>query len=587
MLVLIVAACTGLRALNVGSEPERVPPDPEPPPTDGTTPPEAPEAVPEHRPPDAPTVAHDPCDDDVPDPGRPAVPKLAEVLTVTVRTGATTNAGTDDATLSLCLGAACFPLDPGSGDQLRTGSVGVWTFEGLALARAAAVPVELRVVDGSDGWDPVAMDLRLDGEPVYCASLAGLEIGTDSGEVARWTDPNGLHQDCTSAWDDRTLTHGPVVGAVGPDRARVWVRTDATRAVSVRVWPTADPHASRTGAWVYPRAEDGFAGVLDLDCLDPSTPYTYEVLVDGVPQGQHTFATAPPDGAPTTLRLAFGSCTGRPSQPIFGALDAHAPDLFAFVGDAHYADTSDLDSLRWEYRTSLEVPERAAFLARTPVLATWDDHDFLGEGTDGLDPGREQALRAFVEHWPNPSAGTVDTPGTFFATRWGDLDLFFLDGRYWRAVDGNLLGDAQHAWLEAELAAATGTFKLLVVGSQWTLEGDGWAAFPAERDDLLQHVADLGITGVVLLSGDAHRGELRSLPALSYALPEITSSPLADDTLAPCPTSPELLACASQDLWVTVAADTTLADPTLTATLHDVAGAELATHGWTLSQLTP
>lgn len=537
------------------------------------------------------TVPTDPCTRDAIDPGPPVPPANVETVTVAIRTGPEETDETADETLQLCLGVHCFPLGQGSSDQLDAGHVGVWMFEGQNLPRAELDSVALVTSDGEDHWGPVTMDIRLDGEPVYCASVAAASLGRDPGQSMRWDDPLGLHQDCTSVWDDRALTHGPMVMGVESSRANVWVRTDATRAVSVRLHPTAEPMEDRLAGWAYPEADRDFTAAVAVDCLEPLTEYTYEVWVDGAPQGEHTFTTAPADGVPSAFRLAFGSCAQHYEQPIFGALDAHAPDLFAFVGDSHYGNTDDLDSLRYWYRWSLDRPERAEFLNHTPSFATWDDHDYVGNDTLGTEPGRDTALRVFGEYWANPASGLPGTPGVFFATSWGDVDIIVLDDRYWRGVEGTMLGAAQHDWLVDRLTTATGTFKLLVDGSQFTFEAgdDSWDDFRAERDELFGLIADLAIPGVVLVSGDVHRAEIRSIEAPAYDLPEITSSPLAQPAHRACPEgSDELLVCVDEvDLWITLAIDTTVADPELVAIIYGLDGVELARHRWTLAELRP
>ncbi len=252
---------------------------------------------------------------------------------------------------------------------------------------------------------------------------------------------------------------------------------------------------------------------------------------------------------------------------------------------------NDLSSLRWFCRRARGLPQRAAMLAHTPTIAVWDDHDFVGNNTLGSAPGKEVALRTFAEYWANPSAGTEQAPGVFFRYRYGDVDFFMLDDRYYRGLDGTLLGQAQTAWLEQELSASTATFKLLVSGSQFTSYGssDSWAAYQSAQTALFDFIRDQKIDGVVLLSGDVHRSELRIIERNSkggYDLPELTSSPMATWN-SPCKSSPELLACHDDgQYFVTVDIDTTLADPSLTAHIIDAAGKTLASLPVLLSELS-
>ena len=76
-------------------------------------------------------------------------------------------------------------------------------------------------------------------------------------------------------------------------------------------------------------------------------------------------------------RILFGSCVkqDRP-MPIFEKIADERPDLFIFLGDNIYADTTDMDVMREKY-AKLKADAGFARLLRTcPVMATWDDHDY-------------------------------------------------------------------------------------------------------------------------------------------------------------------------------------------------------------------
>jgi hypothetical protein len=520
----------------------------------------------------------------------PVYPDVVDVVHIGLLTGSGTNDGTDTNSLSVCLSAnACYGLNNTTWDDFDQGQMDVFTLEGVNLPRAAIDRFEIRSANGTDAWRPACAELRLDGEPAYCAPLSGLWFGSSAGELSAWRDPLGLHNAC-DACTPSTLTHGPIVGAVGPDEARLWLRTDAAREVEVRVGTASPLTADHRVSTVWTDADTDFARVVKVEGLQPDTAYSYTVIPAGGAPVSGSFRTAPPAG-PSTLRFAFGSCARDVDQPIFSAIDALDPDLFLFIGDNHYGNTSQVSDLRQWYRFAHSRPERAAMMRTVSNLAVWDDHDFVGNNTQGDAPGKDNALRVFQEYWANASYGTPATPGIFSTWWWGDTEFFLLDDRYWRGLDGNLLGDAQTAWLLDELRASDATFKVLVTGSQWTLDGssDSWAAYPAALDALLTVIADERIGGVVFLSGDIHRGELRTVPGApgGYGVPELTSSPLAN-SYSPCSNDPGMRACVdTTDLFILVDIDTTLPDPTLTATMRDTAGAVL--HSWTLrrSELSP
>ncbi|MCC6624836.1 MAG: FG-GAP repeat protein [Deltaproteobacteria bacterium] len=552
-------------------------------------------------------------------------------MTWTIRTG--DDGGVDDDPgIAYCLSPAhCFaPRNALNWNDRDVRSVDVWHLDGLGLTRADIDRITIRY-PSTDAWSIACVQVAIDGETIHCAPAAAT---LDHASPEWSTAPTRA---CTTCWD-APLSHGPVVGGTSDHDARIWLRTDASRHVALHL--ATDPTALPGGAPVataVPGPEDDFTHTFHVTGLQPATLYHYILVVDGVPHAPPDatawrFRTAPPAGAPAAFSLGIGSCIRAdvdkaPTQPAFAALDALAPDLFLFAGDNVYFDTygngeiTDLAGARAFYREGLQRTypwaasppsaradfgrdARARFLATTPTFAVWDDHDFLHDNSYGVssgvpNPNRVWARQAFVEYWPNPAHGEGDH-GIYHRLAWGDVDVFMLDVRYFRDTDHTaMLGDAQRAWLFDGLARSTATFKLIVDGSDWSAEGisDSWAGWPVERDALLRFIVEARIEGVVLVSGDSHRSELRMLPGADggYTLPHIVSSGLATTRRA-CPVTNEFFeadgqaSCYGADTgakpsFVVVAFDTTQPDPRLTATIHDEDGVARRDWSFTASAL--
>ena len=102
-------------------------------------------------------------------------------------------------------------------------------------------------------------------------------------------------------------------------------------------------------------------------------------------------------------RFAFGSCAKeRLPQPIWKTIEQQDPELFLFIGDNNYADywapdgreivsapVTDVNRLKEAYQTLSEIPGFNEFRAVTPMLGTWDDHDYGAN-----DQGKEYPLKA-------------------------------------------------------------------------------------------------------------------------------------------------------------------------------------------------
>ena len=575
------------------------------------------------------------------DPGRPTVADTVGVVQFTIRSGDSLGGlnlshghrhGGADGSLDLCIDGRCWEnVNHPNWDDLMPRSVDVHTFEDVGLSSGSADEVRLHYDDGTD-CEIDCVQVTFDGVPVYCREGIGATL--DSGSPS-WSDALGA-SGCTSCWDN-ALSHGPMVGATTDSSVRLWGRADATRPIEVHVGLAGSADLGSTVAYRYPRAVDDFTFVADIEGLQPDTAYGYEFRSEGVLLGGGSFRSAPLDG-PAEVTIAIASCAKTivdrdPEQVAFGPMAADEPDLFLFVGDNVYFDplvnivASDpgvtrptVGSMRQHYRDHItRRPSwsrdsdsvwgdfgrdlRATFLASTPTLTSWDDHDFLGNNTYGVfggvpDVRRGRALQTFREYWANPPRAD-DGPGIHYTHAWGDLEFFIVDNRYFRdpeppSGDPVMLGSAQIDWLVDALSASDATFKFVVNGSGWSTEAsdDAYGGYAEEQVVLLDRIAAAGVDGVVLISGDVHRSEFRMLPGGTggYSLPELVSSPIANTT-GSCHTTNDYRhtgegeACypdrsGVNPSYVVLSVDTTVVDHTLVARMRDETGALL--HSWTI-----
>lgn len=343
------------------------------------------------------------------------------------------------------------------------------------------------------------------------------------------------------------MMQGPMLGAVTETTIGVWVRLSGPYECAVQY---AQDESLENAAMTDPvttSKERDYTAVIRMENLKPGTRYFYRVLVNGAPDPNAgkpvPCETAPPSGEPATFRVAFGSCARVQKdsvQPLWKNLPGAGADLFFWLGDNVYADTLDPDIIAEEYRRQREVAKLVPSLARIPQLAVWDDHDYGLNDHDRTNPIKEEALRVFKQYWPNPSYGLPDAPGVFFEFSYGGVDFFFTDCRYYRdpnqdpdTPDKTLLGEAQLEWLMNGLTTSEAPFKVIACGSGWSKAkgegGDSWAAFLFERNRLFDFIRDNGISGVVLISGDTHVGELNAIPwseSGGYDFYDLVSSPL-------------------------------------------------------------
>jgi alkaline phosphatase D len=330
-------------------------------------------------------------------------------------------------------------------------------------------------------------------------------------------------------------------------------------------------------------------------------------------------------------RIAFGSCAKQDKpQPIWEAVNATSPDLFLFLGDNIYGDTEDLTELEAKYAKLAEKPGFVQLRAQTPVMATWDDHDF-GQNDAGAEfPMKEPFRQAFLRFWKEPT----DSPrwqrdGVYTSAVFGPegrrVQVILLDLRYnrtpiarniafpddavyerWaraeakagRMVPGpytrdpdpsaTMLGEAQWRWLEEQLRVPA---DVRLIGSSLQVLADfpGWEAwvnYPRDHARLIDTVRSTQASGVVFLSGDTHYGELSELDANTpYPLYDLTSSGLTEEWHVPVPNALRTGKAHHQANFGMV--DVDWATRELTLELRDVKGETLLRQRITLDRLRP
>lgn len=353
-----------------------------------------------------------------------------------------------------------------------------------------------------------------------------------------------------------------MVGHVEMREARLWVQTTQPATVKVQYreqgsnGPMHSTPAVRT-AW-----ETACAATMIADSVEPGRTYEYRVLINDqlctFPYPT-TFRSRPiwkwrSDTFPTAT-LMIGSCfyvnepgyerqrngveSGYGSDfEILQAMQRTPSDAMVWLGDNVYLREPDWNSrsgILKRYAHTRAYPGLQPFLASRSHYAIWDDHDYGPNNSNATFWGKDLALEAHRLFWPNPSYGMPDCPGITSTFEMVDVQVYLLDDRWYRTPENlkgehQILGACQRDWLIGALASSTATFKVIAVGSQvlsTDTKKEGFIHAAAERDLLLNAIADHGITGVVFISGDIHGAELskRERPG-TYPLYEFTSSAL-------------------------------------------------------------
>lgn len=343
-------------------------------------------------------------------------------------------------------------------------------------------------------------------------------------------------------------------------------------------------------------------GTFRVHNLAPDTHYTFSFFQVRLgrdvplPEGNGEFRTFPTEDEGASFRLAFGSCSRNKqdtAMPCWKRLESFAADpsrryekaedgvrFFTHLGDTfyYYDDVAGEkpDNLAAAQAANLSSRKHLGFLAmarRLPSVAVWDDHDFGLNNLQSTDhPRKRESLQAFLEYWGNEPLDT-ERFGLTTLISYGNVDLYLLDGRYFRDEDRKVLFSKplisevirsikQRAAEVDANGRSTPRLVILASGSTWNNtnqthptdyaeESYGNRTFEAERKSFFEQLGAAmtkepssrrSISGLVFLSGDVHQNEIYQVelrPGGKEA-PEFVCSPLGDNS-ALCPDGGEIV----------------------------------------------
>jgi len=344
------------------------------------------------------------------------------------------------------------------------------------------------------------------------------------------------------------LLHGPMLGCVTDSSAKFWVRTATEVLVQVLVSNSEEMEAPIKSSIVRTTERRDFTAIVFVQGLKPNTKYYYELLINGKKKSkQWSFRTFPHPGTKAKLQIGFGGGAGYTPQHerMWNTIILNSPTAFLLLGDNVYIDNPTRPAVqKYCYYRRQSRPEFREFSSSTPIYAIWDDHDFTtNDNWGGPEINKPEwkipVWRLFQNNWNNPYyGGGVRQPGCWFDFSIGNVDFFMLDGRYYRtdprSTNPSMLGPIQKEWLLKKLKSSTATFKVIASPVPWafgTKPGslDTWEGYMKEREEIFSFLERNHIDGVILISADRHRSDVRKIERENgYALYEFESSKLTN-----------------------------------------------------------
>ena len=335
---------------------------------------------------------------------------------------------------------------------------------------------------------------------------------------------------------------GPVVGTVESTAAHMLYRPGAVE-TQLQLSIIAEGRVVQRVPGVS-QSENDFVARFVVKGLKAATTYSYRIEdVDGrvlvAPDDAHSFTTANPARKDHRVSVGFVSCVDIEPNGIWKEMEKLRVDMVCLMGDTPYIDSSNLRTVRDRHRRFLQMPDLAALGMHTPVIGTWDDHDFgrnNGNGRNML-KGKGDTRRGFVEYRAHSQFGN-GAEGVYHKVDLGMMEVFLLDPRYFSQTEPSpvdktqptCFGFDQWKWLLKNLRESKAPFKVLATGSIWqdkkNSETDDMFTYWYERDALLDFIKAEKISGVVLLGGDIHVARHLIHPQrVSYDLHDFVISP--------------------------------------------------------------
>ena len=387
---------------------------------------------------------------------------------------------------------------------------------------AVVTTVALSVGCGAPGADGDAGDPGEDGGAGDPDGGVGVDGGRDAGSDAG-PEPVEPPEAFTESESDFPL--GVASGDVTASSAILWTRYDGGGDVELVVWEMDGETYVRTAHVGAVTPREGF--VHEEVALAAGARYRFAFFV--VEAGSRTVRSAIgrvraalAADAMEPLWIGAVSCTsnGRGLGPLGHAGGRDDLDAFLYLGDTTYNDgATSLADYRAKWNEQMSRPEYRALRASTSAIATWDDHEFDNDWNPETFSAAQldAAIQSFFDHQPlrrDPAAPSR----VWKQLSWGrTADVFVLDCRSERRPSTR--GDTdiyvsreQMDWLKAALSTSTAVFKLIVNSIPITNfpgafdfgQDDRWEGYPTQREEILRHIDDAAIPGVLWVAGDFH-----------------------------------------------------------------------------------
>ena len=316
----------------------------------------------------------------------------------------------------------------------------------------------------------------------------------------------------------QNITHGPMIGGVTENSARIYIRTNIAADFALEystdsLFSTFESVNSSTDATL------DNTKIINLSSLSVSTDYYFRYRINGAVQNSKGhFKTFPAVGSAEHLVFVTGSCQETPNMKVFDVMPTYKPDLFIHTGDFTYPSyqiprfyginyPEDWGSIELAWRRRNSEPICDEMLKKVPIAYMPDDDDTWGNSKyfkggaaqvrfengklinyfdliPRTQEMRTNCLQGYQKFFPGYQV-VNDTDGYYHSFKVGNCEFFMIDVRScntggWNNLkynstlniwtfDGNnprntMLNQPQLDWFLNALRNSTATWKFIVSG---------------------------------------------------------------------------------------------------------------------------
>lgn len=219
--------------------------------------------------------------------------------------------------------------------------------------------------------------------------------------------------------------------------------------------------------------------------------------------------------------------------------------------------------MKKQYRKLGKKPEYKKLKESTPIIATWDDHDYGMDDVGRHYEKKKQSKKIFLNFFHEPKNSERRKHNGIYTSysyqvEGKTLQIILLDNRTFRddllpydgsfktdtlykynldyspiqTPDSTLLGEEQWKWLEAELLKPADV-RIIGSSTQFATQFNGyetWANFPLEQERMFNLINKTKANGVFFISGDVHYSELSKREDTgTYPIYDLTASGLTEE----------------------------------------------------------